>query len=934
MAIDLNDPKMDGYTPLQDFIDQDVDLSSRRIRDMPYGKVKEDVQLSVSTLDFGETGQTYESNSQVITITNVGYGPINIYGSTLEGEFTLKSTLPATLLAGESFAARMTFNPLTTGAKTGSIYFDTGDAAGDELVTLTGTGIMSAPEVAPETLEVFVLGTITASPEGVLATSSVQPADITALNLGSASQSAVEDFATAVQGAKADTALQDASAFATAAQGAKADTAVQPGALGTAAYTPAANYATALQGAKADTAVQPGDIVAAVVDATTNSFSADRATIAAMDPTIKAQAFLKEAGREGQFVWDGSNLSASVALDTAQGSYIAPGVGSGLATDGSVGAWLRVRKNGDLFKTSEFNDDIRVAMAVASASGGGTVEINKRGTLQLPAGGVIKPANVELVGLGSDVTTLGTANFDADTDYSDLAATYMGGRMIMTCADGNNYQMTELPSYTGTGIDVQQLDFGSAHGLVAGDEVCIFDGNSSSFSAYRTYYFRGERHYVMGVNGNSVFLSGRMLGTYTYGTGIRAYKVHKWGGKFGGFKLDCSDAIVDTIKWTAIKVFRAAGAEIDDIKIDKAYGTGIEFDQCMDLTPTRIIASGNMDNAALTDQYPILIANSTDVVVTDSIGRGTWTGGDIGGESVPGSTQNYRCGFRDSLVEATGASVAAGMHGNTQECFYDNCEINGSAALSGLHSKLDNCMIRQYRSTGTVMVYATEIVGGRHEVIDCNGFSSKNAGGASFGSFHLNTQSDAAAPVEYIIRGGNFVMNQETRPIYLDSASASYASSLRISNTHFEIAAVGAVGLVQTLSTGTATPEYLAIEGVTGVPVGTLLYSGAGYTPTYKRVQGEPVVLTQSSGTNVNLAGVDAVFLAYGTTGTIQTCTNAVIGKTYTFYSYGAGAVTIDRSAFYMNGSTNETLNTNDVVGMIGTGATALKQAWEMSNNG
>lgn len=48
---------------------------------------------------------------------------------------------------------------------------------------------------------------------------------------GSAAAADTGDFATAAQGALADTALQNAAAFATAAQGATADTAVQPGDL-------------------------------------------------------------------------------------------------------------------------------------------------------------------------------------------------------------------------------------------------------------------------------------------------------------------------------------------------------------------------------------------------------------------------------------------------------------------------------------------------------------------------------------------------------------------------------------------------------------------------------------------------------------------------------------------------------------------------------
>lgn len=93
-------------------------------------------------------------------------------------------------------------------------------------------------------------------------------ADIT--DAGTAAGANVEDFATAAQGEKADTALQEDDVgsaafnetehFATAAQGTKADTAVQPGDLGTAAAANTGDFATAAQGTKADSAVQPEDL--------------------------------------------------------------------------------------------------------------------------------------------------------------------------------------------------------------------------------------------------------------------------------------------------------------------------------------------------------------------------------------------------------------------------------------------------------------------------------------------------------------------------------------------------------------------------------------------------------------------------------------------------------------------------------------------------
>lgn len=61
-------------------------------------------------------------------------------------------------------------------------------------------------------------------------------------------------------------ALDDTGDFATAAQGALADTAVQPGDLGTAAFANTTAFATAAQGTLADSALQPGDPISVAFD--------------------------------------------------------------------------------------------------------------------------------------------------------------------------------------------------------------------------------------------------------------------------------------------------------------------------------------------------------------------------------------------------------------------------------------------------------------------------------------------------------------------------------------------------------------------------------------------------------------------------------------------------------------------------------------------
>ena len=108
-------------------------------------------------------------------------------------------------------------------------------------------------------------GSSTAPMVGVI-TAVDSPAARLVLGLGTAATENATAFATAAQGALANTALQDASVFATAAQGALADTALQDasvfataaqGALADTALQDASVFATAAQGALADSAQQP-----------------------------------------------------------------------------------------------------------------------------------------------------------------------------------------------------------------------------------------------------------------------------------------------------------------------------------------------------------------------------------------------------------------------------------------------------------------------------------------------------------------------------------------------------------------------------------------------------------------------------------------------------------------------------------------------------
>jgi hypothetical protein len=91
----------------------------------------------------------------------------------------------------------------------------------------------------------------------------------TNLGLGTAATTSASDYATAAQGAKADTAIQSADLATVATSGDYDDLTNKP-TLGTAAAEDVGYFATAAQGTLADSAVQPGDLATV---ATTGSYN-------------------------------------------------------------------------------------------------------------------------------------------------------------------------------------------------------------------------------------------------------------------------------------------------------------------------------------------------------------------------------------------------------------------------------------------------------------------------------------------------------------------------------------------------------------------------------------------------------------------------------------------------------------------------------------
>lgn len=601
-----------------------------------------------------------------------------------------------------------------------------------------------------------------------------------------------------------------------------------------------------------------GDVVGAV---------ATRTDLGSLSSIDFSSAFLEESGREGPFVWDSSDLSADVTADPNQGSFVAPTS----ASTGASGAWRRVRPFGNLHKTSEYGDDIAKAMAACSAMGGGTVEVNKIGTLTLAAG-LIKPANVQLVGLGGDKTII-VPTFTSSTDFVTLPGDGQG-KWVLATQDANGGSMTELPSFSDIGVNELIVTFASAHGLKVGDELCFYDSADYSFAAYRNYYRRGCRHIVMGVDGLKVYLDYGVLGTYIYSATVKCYKVSKWEGKFGGFTIDATGIDATLTSWNVLKIFRAANAEIDDIKVFGTDGSGIELDQGINVSPTRCLSSAQMNGTADLTHYPLLITNSTNSVFKNSVGRGIWCGGDMGGWDTPGAIQNFRSGFDACEISNTGTSPAAGVHGNSQECFYRHSKLDGGACLGGLNFTLESCELRVWRGDNSVLYYGSDVVGGWMNIINCNAYSIKNGGGETspVAGLYFRAEASAASEVFLRIRGGSFYAPSETRPFYIEEISTSAPISYEIDAVDLTLGSTNSDGLVRVIhKTGAASPRFGIQRDIPGFTE-ALKYASweNGYAPTYQEMPRQDGTWSASSTAVASIDSVRTFTHAYPTGYAVQ----------------------------------------------------------------
>jgi YVTN family beta-propeller protein len=113
------------------------------------------VTLSVTALTFGSQGIGIASQTQAVTLTNSGVGPLAISGIAIQGDFDQTNSCGTGVAAGANCTINVSFKPTATGPLTGSLTItdnNNGVAGSTQVVSLTGTGTGAVVSSSPSSL--------------------------------------------------------------------------------------------------------------------------------------------------------------------------------------------------------------------------------------------------------------------------------------------------------------------------------------------------------------------------------------------------------------------------------------------------------------------------------------------------------------------------------------------------------------------------------------------------------------------------------------------------------------------------------------------------------------------------------------------------------------------------------------------------------------
>ena len=439
---------------------------------------------------------------------------------------------------------------------------------------------------------------------------------------------------------------------------------------------------------------------------------------------------------------------------------------------------------------------------------------------------------------------------DGNSTILDFTGTITGGSYGLE-ATGTATQIQNLGA-TAT-VGTYTVTFASAPSLSVGDVFVIYNPTDYSWSPWRPVYRAGEWCQVLSISGSVVTTTSPLYDTYL-AANVSVYKIT--GPKVSLRNFD----IRGTTVLGLIKTTLCIDVLIENVKGSLANNSVVYFDRCYKPTITNPEMSNIGDGGS---DYGVVFGNSQ---------HGKMIGGNVYSRRhavAIGGTDAIGCvSVRDLKVigatlknDPASGTQAADMHGNMEDCEYQDCTIYGGGLLAGKDNRYVDCKIYGDGTSG-ICLYAGEILGGRIGAQGCEFISYINPILAGRGVVDFGGNSDALnANVLYPLTG--YVEDCKWYGRNLSAASsfmrfrldgATVTTNFVIDGLTVDIDAISSV-LRSSVTSGTAACDFIVIDNLAGFPAGTILHNSTASAyynfPHRCQKQTGSQSLTATSGTNV-----------------------------------------------------------------------------------
>ena len=453
--------------------------------------------------------------------------------------------------------------------------------------------------------------------------------------------------------------------------------------------------------------------------------------------------------------------------------------------------------------------------------------------------------------INSALTTSGHFNIFGDGDKSILdfsAATIAGSCITVSGA------LTQIQNISSASIYGLTVTFASAPSLAIDDVFCIYD--TDLWLPVRSNYYKGEWCQVKGVAGSAATITNPLYDSYTPAT-TTVYKLESKSVSFRNLRL-----VGGANTFGLLKLQFCEQAKLENVSVYNENYQGVEFDRCYNSEVTNCYFY-NKGTGTL-DDYGLTISNSQKFRVIGGDYYARRHGITIGGG-------DYICAVTNRDVRIIGVTLSndittgvysADMHGNMEDCYYQDCTIYNGAGWAGMNNGYDNCTITA-QSNGSV-IYSSEIKGGMLYVRNSKLLTAGDPGAGSRGvidvggnnsAITVDTDKTLSLIVENCyIKATSLSVGSDFMKVVNDGSAVNV--NIYIDGVRADVNVMGSV-LRTNVDSGTASSQAIVVDNISNFPSGTSLHTPQGnhYKDFPHRLmrQSSYLTMTATSGTKTTI---------------------------------------------------------------------------------